>query len=79
MLISATPERATPFVERQGIDCHPHRRAAQIEAARLILRRPCSATALREACNTLLMLSSDPGDLLAARSLRRVEDGLGER
>lgn len=73
MLMSTTYEPSKPLTANSSIDLHPDRRAAQIEAARQTLRCACSDIALREACDTLLMVSRDPADLMVARRLRTVE------
>lgn len=73
MLMSVTHEPTRLFATNSLTDFHPDRRAAQIEAARRTLRGASSEVALREACDTLLMVSSDPADLMVARRLRATE------
>ena len=61
----------------EPIDHHPARRAAQIEAARAVLRAPGDDTEVRRACEVLLALSRDPLDRMLAERL--LKDRTGRR
>lgn len=60
-----------------SIDHNPARRAAQISAAREVLRSPSEPDCLQHACAVLLALSDDPFDRVQAHEVLQTMDAGG--